>query len=157
MVIYAYRLSEEKKKLSQIEILGKFSVAVGNYSAHLFAYPDIEARLFNSIILFNNIVVDCYRDICGYISLGYFRQRDSDSTALRNIGVGLGHSLVAYRSALQGIAKLQVNDASLIADLDQSWEVLAEPIQTVCNFYVIFDLMLSLSTCGEFSGDFERC
>ncbi|XP_051118989.1 uncharacterized protein LOC127243151 [Andrographis paniculata] len=213
MSIFAYRLSRERQELSRIEILGKFAGAVGNYNAHLAAYPDVNwpqiaeefvtslgisfnpyvtqiephdymARLFNSMIQFNNILVDFNRDVWGYISLGYFKQitkageigsstmphkvnpidfensegncgiangglshlstklpisrwqRDlTDSTVLRNMGVGLGHSLVAYKSALQGIAKLQVNKASLLADLDQSWEVLAEPIQTVMRRY----------------------
>ncbi|KAK4422694.1 Adenylosuccinate lyase [Sesamum alatum] len=213
MAIFAYRLSRERKELSQTEILGKFAGAVGNYNAHLVAYPDVNwpqiaeefvtslgisfnpyvtqiephdymARLFNSIIQFNNILVDFDRDVWGYISLGHFKQitkageigsstmphkvnpidfensegncgiangglshlstklpisrwqRDlTDSTVLRNMGVGLGHSLLAYKSALQGISKLQVNEASLIGDLDQSWEVLAEPIQTVMRRY----------------------
>ncbi|KAL8555967.1 hypothetical protein ACS0TY_003689 [Phlomoides rotata] len=146
------------------------------------------ARLFNSIILFNNILVNFDRDIWGYISLGFFKQttkageigsstmphkvnpidfensegncgiangalshlssklpisrwqRDlTDSTVLRNMGVGLGHSLLSYISALQGTAKLQVNETALNADLDNSWEVLAELIQTVSNFcFIIF-------------------
>ncbi|XP_047972926.1 adenylosuccinate lyase-like [Salvia hispanica] len=213
IAVFAYRLSREREILSQIEILGKFAGAVGNYNAHLVAYPEVNwprvaeefvtslgisfnpyvtqieshdymARLFNSIMLFNNILVDFDRDVWGYISLGYFKQitkageigsstmphkvnpidfensegncgiangglshlstklpisrmqRDlTDSTVLRNMGVGLGHSLLAYKSALQGIAKLQVNEASLNADLDQTWEVLAEPIQTVMRRY----------------------
>lgn len=215
MAIFAYRLSRERQELSQIEILGKFAGAVGNYNAHLVAYPDVNwpriaeefvtslglsfnpyvtqiephdymARLFNSIIQFNNILVDFNRDVWGYISLSYFKQitkagevgsstmphkvnpidfensegncgiangslshlstklpisrwqRDlTDSTVLRNMGVGLGHSLLAYKSALQGIGKLQVNETALFADLDQTWEVLAEPIQTVMRRYGI--------------------
>ncbi|KAL2462798.1 L-Aspartase-like family protein [Forsythia ovata] len=213
MAIFAYRLSRERRNISQVEILGKFAGAVGNYNAHLAAYPNVNwprvaeefvtslgisfnpyvpqiephdymAKLFHSIIQFNNILVDFDRDVWGYISLGYFKQitkageigsstmphkvnpidfensegnlgmangglshlstklpisrwqRDlTDSTVLRNMGVGLGHSLLAYKSALQGIAKLQVNEASLIEDLDQTWEVLAEPIQTVMRRY----------------------
>ncbi|EYU19804.1 hypothetical protein MIMGU_mgv1a005563mg [Erythranthe guttata] len=213
MAIFAYRLSRERKELAQVEILGKFAGAVGNYNAHLVAYPEVNwpqiaedfvtslgisfnpyvtqiephdymARLFNTIIQFNNILVDFDRDVWGYISLGHFKQtlkageigsstmphkvnpidfensegncgiangdlshlstklpisrwqRDlTDSTVLRNMGVGLGHSLLAYKSAIQGISKLQVNEASLTADLDQSWEVLAEPIQTVMRRY----------------------
>ncbi|KAL8462748.1 hypothetical protein ACS0TY_032879 [Phlomoides rotata] len=213
MAIFSYRLSREREKLSQIELLGKFAGAVGNYNAHIVAYPEVNwpqiaeefvtslgisfnpyvtqieshdymARLFNSIILFNNILVDFDRDIWGYISLGFFKQttkdgeigsstmphkvnpidfensegncgiangalshlssklpisrwqRDlTDSTVLRNMGVGLGHSLLSYISALQGIAKLQVNETALNADLDNSWEVLAEPIQTVMRRY----------------------
>lgn len=213
MVIFAERLSRERRDISQVEILGKFAGAVGNYNAHLVAYPDINwpqiaeefvtslgisfnpyvtqiephdymSKLFHSVIRFNNILIDFDRDIWGYISLGYFKQitkageigsstmphkvnpidfensegnlgmanaglshlstklpisrwqRDlTDSTVLRNIGVGLGHSLLAYKSAIQGITKLQVNEATLAKDLDQTWEVLAEPIQTVMRRY----------------------
>ncbi|XP_016465292.2 uncharacterized protein LOC107788150 [Nicotiana tabacum] len=213
MAIFAYRLSGERKEISQIEMLGKFAGAVGNYNAHVAAYPEVNwpqiaeefvmslglkfnpyvpqiethdymAKLFHSIVQFNNILVDFDRDVWGYISLGYFKQttkageigsstmphkvnpidfensegnlgvangnlyhlstklpisrwqRDlTDSTVLRNMGVGLGHSLLAYRSALQGIQKLQVNKAALTEDLDKCWEVLAEPIQTVMRRY----------------------
>ncbi|KAJ1426411.1 L-Aspartase-like, partial [Sesbania bispinosa] len=175
MAIFAVRLSRERKELSQVEILGKFAGAVGNYNAHVVAYPDVNwpriaeefvqslglsfnpyvaqiethdymAKLFHSLIQFNNILIDFDRDVWGYISLGYFKQttkageigsstmphkRDlTDSTVLRNMGVGIGHSLLAYKSTLQGIGKLQVNEARLIEDLNQCWEVLAEPIQT---------------------------
>lgn len=213
MAVFAYRLSRQRLNVSQTEILGKFAGAVGNYNAHLSAYPDINwaqvadefvtsleishnpyvtqiephdymSELFDSIIRYNQILVDFDRDVWGYISLGYFKQitkagevgsstmphkvnpidfensegnlgianaglsylstklpnsrwqRDlTDSTILRNMGVGLGHSLLAYRNALQGISKLQVNEASLIEDLNQTWEVLAEPIQTVMRKY----------------------
>ncbi|KAK4337578.1 hypothetical protein RND71_042065 [Anisodus tanguticus] len=213
MSIFAYRLNMERKEISQKEMLGKFAGAVGNYNAHLAAYreinwpeiaeefmaslglefnpyvPQIEthdymAKLFHSIVQFNNILVDFDRDVWGYISLGYFKQttkageigsstmphkvnpidfensegnlgvangdlshlstklpisrwqRDlTDSTVLRNMGVGLGHSLLAYISALQGINKLQVNEAALNEDLDKTWEVLAEPIQTLMRRY----------------------
>ncbi|CAO2839964.1 unnamed protein product [Amaranthus hypochondriacus] len=213
MSIFAVRLSRERQKLSQIELLGKFGGAVGNYNAHIVAYPEINwpkiaeefvlslgltfnpyvtqiephdymASLFHAIIQFNNILTDFDRDIWGYISLGYFKQitkageigsstmphkvnpidfensegnlgkanaglsylsmklpisrwqRDlTDSTVLRNMGEGLGHSLLAYRSTLQGIGKLQVNQVRLDEDLDHSWEVLAEPIQTVMRRY----------------------
>ncbi|XP_027064429.2 uncharacterized protein [Coffea arabica] len=213
MAIFAFRLSWEKQDISKVKILGKFAGAVGNYNAHLAAYPDINwpqvaeefvtslgidfnpyvpqiephdymGKLFHSIIQFNNILVDFDRDIWGYISLGYFKQitkageigsstmphkvnpidfensegnlgvanaglshlsmklpisrwqRDlTDSTVLRNMGVGLGHSLLAYRSTLMGIGKLQVNEASLSEELDHTWEVLAEPIQTVMRRY----------------------
>ncbi|XP_071904605.1 uncharacterized protein [Coffea arabica] len=213
MAIFAFRLSWEKRDISKVKILGKFAGAVGNYNAHLVAYPDINwpqvaeefvtslgidfnpyvpqiephdymGKLFHSIIQFNNILVDFDRDIWGYVSLGYFKQitkageigsstmphkvnpidfensegnlgvanaglshlsmklpisrwqRDlTDSTVLRNMGVGLGHSLLAYRNTLMGIGKLQVNEASLSEDLDHTWEVLAEPIQTVMRRY----------------------
>ncbi|CDP12659.1 unnamed protein product [Coffea canephora] len=213
MAIFAFRLSWERQDISEVKILGKFAGAVGNYNAHLVACPDINwpqvaeefvtslgidfnpyvpqiephdymAKLFHSIIQFNNILVDFDRDIWGYISLGYFKQitkageigsstmphkvnpidfensegnlgvangglshlsmklpisrwqRDlTDSTVLRNMGVGLAHSLLAYRNALMGIGKLQVNEASLSEDLNHTWEVLAEPIQTVMRRY----------------------
>ncbi|KAK9283984.1 hypothetical protein L1049_012242 [Liquidambar formosana] len=213
MAIFAVRLSRERREISQIEIMGKFAGAVGNYNAHLVAYPDTNwpriaeefvkslglsfnpyvtqieshdymAKLFHAIIQFNNILIDFDRDLWGYISLGFFKQitkageigsstmphkvnpidfensegnlgkanaslshlsmklpisrwqRDlTDSTVLRNMGEGLGHSLLAYKSALQGISKLQVNEACLSEDLDRSWEVLAEPIQTVMRRY----------------------
>ncbi|KAG6651944.1 adenylosuccinate lyase-like [Carya illinoinensis] len=213
MAVFAVRLSRERRDISQIEIMGKFAGAVGNYNAHLAAYPDVKwpqiaeefvkslglsfnpyitqiethdymAKLFHAIIQFNNILVDFDRDVWGYISLGYFKQitkageigsstmphkvnpidfensegnlgvangglshlsmklpisrwqRDlTDSTVLRNMGVGLGHSILAYKSTLQGMAKLLVNEDRLSEDLNHSWEVLAEPIQTVMRRY----------------------
>lgn len=212
MAIFAFRLSRERKDINQVEIMGKFAGAVGNYNAHLVSYPNVNwpriaeefvhslglsfnpyvtqiethdymAKLFNAVARFNNILIDFDRDIWSYISFGYFKQttkageigsstmphkvnpidfensegnlgkanadlsylsmklpvsrwqRDlTDSTVLRNMGGVLGHSLLAYRSALQGIGKLQVNEARIIEDLNQAWEVLAEPIQTVCIF-----------------------
>ncbi|KAE8735146.1 Adenylosuccinate lyase [Hibiscus syriacus] len=213
MAIFAVRLSREMQEISRVKMMGKFSGAVGNYNAHLVAYPNINwpqvaeefvtslgltfnpyvtqiethdymANLYYAIIRFNNILIDFDRDIWGYISLGYFKQitktgeigsstmphkvnpidfensegnlgkanedltylsmklpisrwqRDlTDSTVLRNMGGGIGHSLLAYKSALQGIGKLQVNEARLSEDLNQAWEVLAEPIQTVMRRY----------------------
>ncbi|KAH9609022.1 hypothetical protein KSS87_004030 [Heliosperma pusillum] len=213
MAIFAVRLSRERRKISQIELMGKFGGAVGNYNAHIVAYPEVNwpkiaedfvqllgltfnpyvtqiephdymASLFHTIIQFNNILTDFDRDIWGYISLGYFKQitkageigsstmphkvnpidfensegnlgkanaglsflgmklpisrwqRDlTDSTVLRNMGEGLGHSLLAYKSTLQGIGKLQVNQTRLDEDLNNSWEVLAEPVQTVMRRY----------------------
>ncbi|KDP44832.1 hypothetical protein JCGZ_01332 [Jatropha curcas] len=213
MAVFAVRLSEQRQEISQVKIKGKFAGAVGNYNAHIVAYPNVNwpliakefveslglyfnpyvtqiephdymARLFQAIIVFNNILIDFDRDIWGYISLAYFKQitkageigsstmphkvnpidfensegnlgkangglshlseklpisrwqRDlTDSTVLRNMGEGLGHSLLAYRSALQGIGKLQVNESRLSEDLNHSWEVLAEPIQTVMRRY----------------------
>ncbi|KHG23836.1 Adenylosuccinate lyase [Gossypium arboreum] len=213
MAIFSVRLSRERQEISQVEMMGKFAGAVGNYNAHIVAYPtvnwpqiaeqfvtslglkfnpyvtqiethDYMAKLYYAIIRFNNILIDFDRDIWGYISLGYFKQitkageigsstmphkvnpidfensegnlgkanedltylsmklpisrwqRDlTDSTVLRNMGGGLGHSLLAYKSALQGIGKLQVNEARLSEDLNQAWEVLAEPIQTVMRRY----------------------
>ncbi|OIT38763.1 hypothetical protein A4A49_59113 [Nicotiana attenuata] len=197
MAIFAYRLSRERQDISQIEMLGKFAGAVGNYNAHVAAYPEIKwPQIAEELVMslglkfnpyvpqFNSILTDFNRDVWGYISLGYFKQitkageigsstmphkvnpidfensegnlgvangdlshlstklpisgwqRDlTDSTVLRNMGVGLGQSLLAYKSALQGIAKLQVNEAALAEDLNNSWEVLAEPIQTVMRRY----------------------
>ncbi|KAG7578372.1 Fumarate lyase N-terminal [Arabidopsis thaliana x Arabidopsis arenosa] len=213
MAIFAVRLSEERRYLSETKIKGKFAGAVGNYNAHISAYSNIDwphvaeefvtslgltfnpyvtqiephdymARLFNTISQFNNILIDFDRDIWSYISLGSFKQitkageigsstmphkvnpidfensegnlgkanaelaflsmklpisrmqRDlTDSTVLRNMGGALGHSLLAYKSAIQGIGKLQVNEARLKEDLDHTWEVLAEPIQTVMRRY----------------------
>ncbi|PHT84914.1 Adenylosuccinate lyase [Capsicum annuum] len=126
MTIFAYRLNRERREISQIEILGKFAGAVGNYNAHIAAYPEISRPEVAEEFV---------------VSLGlkfnpYVPQRDlTDSTVLRNMGVGLGHSLLAYMSALQGIQKLQVNEAALTEDLDKTWEVLAEPIQTVMRRY----------------------
>uniref|UniRef100_A0A2P2Q3G0 Adenylosuccinate lyase n=1 Tax=Rhizophora mucronata TaxID=61149 RepID=A0A2P2Q3G0_RHIMU len=213
MAVFAARLSEQRQEISQVKIKGKFAGAVGNYNAHLVAYPNVNwtqiakefveslglyfnpyvtqiephdymARLFHAVMVFNTILIDFDRDIWGYISLAYFKQitkageigsstmphkvnpidfensegnlskangslshlseklpisrwqRDlTDSTVLRNMGEGLGHSLLAYKSALQGISKLQVNEIRLSEDLNQSWEVLAEPIQTVMRRY----------------------
>ena len=204
-----YRLRRQRDQVSRFEPLGKMAGAVGNYNAHLAAYPAVDwqaaaeefvgslgltfnpyttqiephdgiAELFDAVSRFNTVLLDFDRDVWGYISVGYFKQkviagevgsstmphkvnpidfensegnlglanavlghcaaklpvsrwqRDlTDSTVLRNLGVGLGYSLLAYKSALRGVKKLQVNKAGLAADLDASWEVLAEPIQTV--------------------------
>ncbi|KAB2611559.1 hypothetical protein D8674_019591 [Pyrus ussuriensis x Pyrus communis] len=204
MAIFAVRLSIQRRRISQVEIMGKFAGAVGNYNAHLVAYPvvdwpqiaeefvtslgthDYMSKVFNGLNRFNNILVDFDSDIWRYISLGYFKQttkageigsstmphkvnlidfensegnlgfasgslsylseklpkshlqRDlTDSTVLRNMGVGLGHSLLAYRSTLQGISKLQVNEGRMSEELNQSWEVLAEAVQTVMRRYSV--------------------
>ena len=203
------RLERQFAQFRDNEILGKINGAVGNYNAHLSAYPDIDwqanakifveslgltwnpyttqiephdyiAELFSAIGRFNTILIDLDRDLWGYISLGYFKQRTiagevgsstmphkvnpidfensegnlgianavmqhmaeklpisrwqrdlTDSTVLRNIGVGFAHSVIAYHATLKGLSKLSVNADVLLADLDDSWEVLAEPIQTV--------------------------
>lgn len=203
------RLERQFIQVRDSEILGKINGAVGNYNAHLSAYPDVDwqanassfvaslglrwnpyttqiephdyiAELFAAICRFNTILIDLDRDIWGYISLGYFKQKTiagevgsstmphkvnpidfensegnlgianavmqhmaeklpisrwqrdlTDSTVLRNIGVGLAHSVIAYHATLKGLSKLSVNPQALLADLDASWEVLAEPIQTV--------------------------
>jgi adenylosuccinate lyase len=209
------RLRRQLNQLEQLEFLGKINGAVGNYNAHLSAYPAVDwqanaeafvsslgltwnpyttqiephdymAELFDALARFNTILIDFNRDIWGYISLGYFKQntvagevgsstmphkvnpidfenaegnlgmanavlqhmsaklpisrwqRDlTDSTVLRNMGVGAAYSLIAYQSALKGIGKLELNAARLAQDLDNSWEVLAEPIQTVMRRYGI--------------------
>ena len=210
------RLQRAIKRIEQVEILGKMNGAVGNYNAHLSAYPsfdwaafskdvieqrlglvfnpytiqiephDYMAELFDAFARVNTILLDLNRDIWSYVSLGYFKQklkageigsstmphkvnpidfensegnlglanailkhlseklpvsrlqRDlTDSTVLRNIGVGLGYTLLAYDSCLRGLNKLEVNHARLAADLDANWEVLAEPVQTVMRRYGI--------------------
>lgn len=208
-----YRLQRGKKQLATVAILGKINGAVGNYNAHLSAYPDLDwekfaqlfvenlglefnpyttqiephdtmAELFDAYARINTILLDLNRDIWGYISLGYFKQKTkadevgsstmphkvnpidfensegnlgianallrhlseklpvsrwqrdlTDSTVLRNMGVALGHTLLAYDSCLKGLNKLDVNPAQLRVDLDNTWEVLAEPIQTVMRRY----------------------
>lgn len=209
------RLQRQLAALDGIEYLGKINGAVGNYNAHLSAYPDVDwqanaqafvsslgltwnpyttqiephdymAELFDAIARFNTVLVDFDRDVWGYISLGYFKQKTvagevgsstmphkvnpidfensegnlglanavfshlaaklpisrwqrdlTDSTVLRNMGVGMGYSLIAYQASLKGIGKLELNEARLSEDLDSSWEVLAEPIQTVMRRYGI--------------------
>ncbi len=209
----AYRLRRGYIAIGDIEVLGKINGAVGNYNAHLSAYPDFDwerfafefvaglgltfnpytiqiephdgmAELFDAIARANTILIDLNRDVWGYISVGYFKQkvkagevgsstmphkvnpidfensegnlglanamlrhlaeklpisrwqRDlTDSTVLRNMGVGFGYSLLAYESCLRGLGKLEANPAVLAADLDSNWEVLAEPIQTVMRRY----------------------
>ncbi len=213
MANVAYRLRRQREQFARVEILGKMNGAVGNYNAHLAAYPELDwqakarefvtglglawnpyttqiephdymAEMFHALARFNTILVDFDRDLWSYISLGYFRQkvragevgsstmphkvnpidfensegnlglanalfehlaaklpvsrwqRDlTDSTVLRNLGVALGYSLLAYDSCLRGIGKLEVNSARLAEDLDSNWEVLAEPIQTVMRRY----------------------
>jgi adenylosuccinate lyase len=209
------RLRRQLKLIEQAEYLGKINGAVGNYNAHLSAYPEIDwqanaeqfvtslgltfnpyttqiephdymAELFDAIARFNTILLDFDRDIWGYISMGYFKQKTvagevgsstmphkvnpidfensegnlglanaifqhlaaklpvsrwqrdlTDSTVIRNMGVGAGYSMIAYQSSLKGIGKLELNEARVAADLDTSWEVLAEPIQTVMRRYGI--------------------
>ena len=216
MANVAYRLKRQYKQLENLEILAKINGAVGNYNAHLSAYPDIDwytfsqefieqslevtwnpyttqiephdyiAEFFDCVARFNTIVIDFDRDMWGYIALNHFKQRTiageigsstmphkvnpidfensegnlglanaimshlgqklpisrwqrdlTDSTVLRNLGVGLGYTLIAYVSTLKGISKLEVNEQHLRDELDQNWEVLAEPIQTVMRRYGI--------------------
>ncbi len=210
------RLQRAASRIADVEILAKMNGAVGNYNAHMSAYPsfdwpafskavieqrlgltfnpytiqiephDYMAELFDAFARANTILLDLNRDIWSYISLGYFKQttkageigsstmphkvnpidfensegnlglanavlkhmaeklpvsrmqRDlTDSTVLRNIGVGLGYTLLAYDSCLRGLNKLEVNAARLEQDLDATWEVLAEPVQTVMRRYGI--------------------
>ena len=215
MANVAYRLSRQIKQFEQVELLGKINGAVGNYNAHLSAYPELDwakhsqafveslgltfnpyttqiephdymAELFDALRRFNTILIDFNRDVWGYISLGYFKQklkdgevgsstmphkvnpidfensegnlgianavlahlgeklpisrwqRDlTDSTVLRNMGVGFAQSLIAFDACLKGIGKLELNADRLLDDLNQAQEVLAEPIQTVMRRYNI--------------------
>ena len=215
MANVAYRLKRQYKQLENLEILAKINGAVGNYNAHLSAYPEIDwhtfsqefiqslgvtwnpyttqiephdyiAEFFDCVARFNTIVIDFDRDMWGYIALNHFKQRTiageigsstmphkvnpidfensegnlglanavmshlgqklpisrwqrdlTDSTVLRNLGVGLGYALIAYASTLKGISKLEVNEQHLRDELEQNWEVLAEPIQTVMRRYGI--------------------
>ena len=208
------RLVSAREKIASVKIMGKMNGAVGNYNAHLSAWPDHDweafsrqvvetaeplglgltfqpysiqiephdymAEFFDAVAHVNTILVDWARDVWGYVSLGYFKQRLkageigsstmphkvnpidfenaegnlglanallrhlseklpisrwqrdlTDSTVLRNMGVALGYAVLAYQSLLTGLNKLEINEEALAADLDASWEVLAEPIQTV--------------------------
>ena len=215
MANVAYRLQRQLASITAVPLLGKINGAVGNYNAHISAYPDLDwpaisqafieglglefnpyttqiephdymAELFDGLARSNTILIDFARDIWGYISLGYFKQKTiagevgsstmphkvnpidfenaegnlgianalyghlsaklpvsrwqrdlTDSTVLRNMGVGLGYSMIAYASLDKGIGKLQLNKERLGVDLDAAWEVLAEPIQTVMRRYGI--------------------
>jgi adenylosuccinate lyase len=215
MANVAYRLQRQLASITAVPLLGKINGAVGNYNAHISAYPDLDwpaisqafieglglefnpyttqiephdymAELFDGLARSNTILIDFARDIWGYISLGYFKQKTiagevgsstmphkvnpidfenaegnlgianalyghlsaklpvsrwqrdlTDSTVLRNMGVGLGYSMIAYASLDKGVGKLQLNQERLAADLDAAWEVLAEPIQTVMRRYGI--------------------
>ncbi|MBE1301594.1 MAG: adenylosuccinate lyase [Alteromonadaceae bacterium] len=209
------RLARQVKQIEAVEILGKINGAVGNYNAHLSAYPELDwhtfsenfvsslgitwnpyttqiephdyiAELFDAIARFNVILLDFDRDVWGYIALGHFKQKTiageigsstmphkvnpidfensegnlglanalfdhlaaklpvsrwqrdlTDSTVLRNLGVGVAYSIIAYQATLKGISKLQVNEQSLLDELNDNWELLAEPIQTVMRRYGI--------------------
>jgi len=209
------RLKRQRDQIAQVEMLGKANGAVGNYNAHLSAYPehdwhqhaqdfvtslgitlnpyttqiephDYIAELFDAVARFNTILLDFDRDVWGYIALGHFKQKTiageigsstmphkvnpidfensegnlglanaifahlaqklplsrwqrdlTDSTVLRNLGVGMGYAVIAYQSTLKGMSKLEVNEPKLLEELDQNWELLAEPIQTVMRKYGI--------------------
>lgn len=211
-----YRLNRQIKQLAEQEFLGKINGAVGNYNAHLVAYPDVDwenhskkfveqslgltfnpytiqiephdymAEFFQTISRINTILIDFNRDVWGYISLGYFTQkvkagevgsstmphkvnpidfensegnlgmanavlgflseklpvsrwqRDlTDSTVLRNMGMGVGYTVLGLVAHLRGLNKLEANPAALLADLNATWELLAEPIQTVMRRYAV--------------------
>ncbi|QEY58751.1 adenylosuccinate lyase [Pseudomonas sp. C27(2019)] len=211
-----YRLERQIAQVAAIPLLGKMNGAVGNYNAHLSAYPEIDweanarefiegdlglafnpyttqiephdyiAELFDAVARFNTILIDFDRDVWGYISLGYFKQKTvageigsstmphkvnpidfensegnlgianaifqhlasklpisrwqrdlTDSTVLRNLGVGIAHSVIAYEATLKGVGKLELNAEKIAEDLDNCWEVLAEPVQTVMRRYGI--------------------
>jgi len=229
-----YRLQRGKRQLATVSILGKMNGAVGNYNAHLSAYPDLDwekfaktfveqlglefnpyttqiephdtmAELFDAYARINTILLDLNRDIWGYISLGYFKQKTkanevgsstmphkvnpidfensegnlgianallrhlseklpvsrwqrdlTDSTVLRNMGVALGHTLLAYDSCVKGLNKLDVNPAQLLVDLDNTWEVLAEPIQTVMRRYGVANPYEQLKALTRGKGGITR-
>ncbi len=212
------RLVAAREKIASVKLMGKMNGAVGNYNAHLSAWPEFDwesfsrnviespeplglgltfqpysiqiephdymAELFDAVARTNTILIDLARDIWGYVSLGYFKQRLkageigsstmphkvnpidfenaegnlglanallrhlseklpvsrwqrdlTDSTVLRNMGVALGYAVLAYHSLGVGLGKLEINEEAIAADLDASWEVLAEPIQTVMRRY----------------------
>lgn len=210
LAVFAARLSKQSEKIAAVELLGKLNGAVGNFNAHLSAYPavgwpalakgvienelgltqnlfttqiephDYMAELFDALARWNTILIDLNRDIWTYISMAYFGQKTvkgeigsstmphkvnpidfensegncglanaiynhlseklpisrlqrdlTDSTVLRNMGVGFGYSMIAYKSTLKGLGKLKLNEQNLADDLDNAWEVMAEPIQTV--------------------------
>ena len=213
MANFSYRLMRQIEQLEEVKIMGKFNGAVGNFNAHISAYPNLDwpnisknfieslginyapyssqiethdyiAEYFHALNRFNTILIDFCRDVWGYISLGYFTQKTiegevgsstmphkvnpidfenaegnlglaiaigehfatklpisrwqrdlTDSTVLRNLGVSCAHCLISYASISKGISKLEVNQDKLIDDLNEAWEVLAEPIQTVMRRY----------------------
>ncbi|WP_297528940.1 adenylosuccinate lyase [Thiohalobacter sp.] len=215
MANVAYRLRRQRDQIAAVPMLGKMNGAVGNYNAHMIAYPEVDwpalaerfvtdlgldwnpytiqiephdymAELFDALSRFNTVLIDFSRDVWGYISLGYFRQRTvagevgsstmphkvnpidfenaegnfgianalyahlaaklpvsrwqrdlSDSTVLRNLGVGIAHTVIGYDALLKGISKLEADPARLAQDLDATWEVLAEAVQTVMRRYGI--------------------
>lgn len=209
------RLQRQQSQFGNVQLMGKINGAVGNYNAHISAYPEVDwpafaqsfieglgltwnpyttqiephdyiAEYFDVMTRFNVILIDFDRDLWGYIALGHFKQKTvageigsstmphkvnpidfensegnlgvanalfthlgqklpvsrwqrdlTDSTVLRTLGLGVAHSLIAYKATLKGISKLEVNQDSLMAELNQNWEVLAEPIQTVMRRYGI--------------------
>ncbi|MEW8221371.1 MAG: adenylosuccinate lyase [Candidatus Thiodiazotropha taylori] len=215
MANVVYRLQRQREQIAAVQLMGKINGAVGNYNAHLAAYPEVDwqafakqfveslgiswnpytiqiephdyiAELFHALSRFNTILIDLCRDIWSYISVGYFKQKTvagevgsstmphkvnpidfenaegnlgianallghlaeklpisrwqrdlTDSTVLRNLGVGFAHTSIALQSLLKGLGKLEANGDAMLDDLNQNWEVLAEPIQTVMRRYGI--------------------
>lgn len=234
MANVVHRLERAKARIAGVALLGKINGAVGNYNAHLSAYPDVDweklaqkfveargitfnpytiqiephdymAELFDAYARLNTILIDLNRDIWSYISVGYFKQkvvagevgsstmphkvnpidfensegnlglanallrhmseklpisrgqRDlTDSTVLRNMGVALGYTLLAYESCLKGLNKLEANPLRLAEDLNNSWEVLAEPIQTVMRRYNIENAYDKLKDLTRGKGGINR-
>ena len=229
------RLDRAYLRVANVQILAKMNGAVGNYNAHLSVYPEFDwegfsrkviesmgltfnpyttqiephdymAELFDALARANTILIDLNRDIWGYVSLGYFKQRLkageigsstmphkvnpidfensegnlgianallkhlseklpisrwqrdlTDSTVLRNMGVALGYTLLAYDSCCRGLDKLEVNHAAISADLDTAWEILAEPIQTVMRRYSVAEPYEKLKALTRGTGiDKER-
>jgi len=213
MANVVHRLRHQREQVTAVKLMGKINGAVGNYNAHMIAYPEIDwpafaerfvtglgldwnsytiqiephdyiAELFDAIARYNVVLIDFSRDLWSYISLAYFKQKTvagevgsstmphkvnpidfenaegnlglanaifdhlamklpvsrwqrdlTDSTVLRNLGVGVAHSVIAYDSLLRGIGKLEANPQRLLEDLDATWEVLAEAVQTVMRRY----------------------
>ncbi len=234
MANVVHRLRRACERIAAVEVMGKINGAVGNYNAHLSAYPDVDwenfaknfvearglvfnpytiqiephdcmAELYDAYARANTILIDLDRDIWTYISLGYFKQkvvagevgsstmphkvnpidfensegnlgmanailrhlseklpisrmqRDlTDSTVLRNMGVALGYTLLGYESCLKGLGKLEANPQRLAEDLNNSWEVLAEPIQTVMRRYNIENAYDKLKELTRGKGGINR-
>ncbi|MGE5524648.1 MAG: adenylosuccinate lyase [Rhodospirillaceae bacterium] len=234
IAVFVHRLRRGRARLAAVRLPGKINGAVGNYNAHLAAYPDFDwekfarsfverlglefnrytiqiephdgiAEIFDAYARINTVLIDLDRDVWGYISLGYFRQklkageigsstmphkvnpidfensegnlglanavlrhmseklpisrwqRDlTDSTVLRNMGVALGHTLLAYDSCLKGLDKLQADPARLAKDLEENWEVLAEPIQTVMRRYGVSGAYEQLKDLTRGKGGMNR-
>jgi adenylosuccinate lyase len=237
MANVVFRLQRQLSQIASVSMLGKINGAVGNYNAHLSAYPDLDwpelaqafveslglewnpyttqiephdyiAELFDAMARCNTILIDLSRDIWSYISIGYFKQRTiegevgsstmphkvnpidfenaegnlgianailghlaqklpisrwqrdlTDSTVLRNLGTGFGHVMIALDSLQRGLSKLEVNYETISKDLDQNWEVLAEPIQTVMRRYGIeqpYEKLKALTRGQRISADIIR-
>jgi adenylosuccinate lyase len=235
MANFVHRLRRARARIAGVAVLGKINGAVGNYNAHMAAYPgfgweafcgrfveglglefnpyttqiephDCCAELFDAWAGANTVLLDLDRDLWGYISLGYFKQRLkagevgsstmphkvnpidfensegnigvanallrhladklpvsrwqrdlSDSTALRNVGNALGHTLLAYVACLRGLGKLEANPARLAGDLDANWEVLAEPVQQVMRRHGVADAYEKLKDLTRGKGIDEKC